>query len=212
MLISISYISCDDIIFTDDRTLAEGYVIDKRTGNKLPHAKVWLMECQVKLLSSRCNVILDSTYTNADGYYRFRFKDRRKTDFGVRLADYEDNTVFPLPVTATTGHNIVDDNAYLIGEGHKNRFDFYAKPFTTRPITIKLHHTGYPDAFLKAPFRYFYFQGQANNLDTTLQVKVVPEENYLITLRLTGTSKADKIVEQWMYVEENLAAGLTIEL
>lgn len=79
-------LGCDDIIFTDGKTLAEGYVIDSLTNKKVPKVLVYLAECHLGFLGTRCNGILDSTRTNAEGYYRFQFKDRRKMDFGVGLA------------------------------------------------------------------------------------------------------------------------------
>jgi hypothetical protein len=77
------------MIFTDGKTIAQGYVINSLVHARVPHALVYLVTCHVGILGSNCNGgILDSTRTNGDGYYYFRFKDHRKTDFRVGLADY----------------------------------------------------------------------------------------------------------------------------
>jgi hypothetical protein len=204
LVVLASIVGCDDIIFTDGRTLAEGYVIDSLTNQKVPNVLVYLADCHVGLLGSRCNSIIDSTRTNADGYYRFRFKDKRKTDFGVGLARPPENNFMALPLVESsgTGQNVIDGKEYLIREGKKNRFDFYVKLFTTISVQVKLRNTGYQDAFLYSSSRQTYvFDGLADGLDTTLQVKVLPWETNYLSLRLTAPGKEDKVIDKVFYVD-----------
>ena len=126
LIVLAGIVSCDDIIFPDGKTLAEGYVIDSLTNQKVPNVSVHLAECNIGWLGRRCKGILDSTRTNADGYYRFRFKDKRKTDFGVGLAYSPESNFLALPLAEShnNGQYVIDDNQYLVEEGKKNRFVF----------------------------------------------------------------------------------------
>jgi hypothetical protein len=97
---------------------------------------------------------------------------------------------------------VIDDNQYLVEEGKKNRFDFSVKLFTTISVQVKLHNTGYQNAYLNSSSRqYYYFYGRANELDTTLQLKVFPLETNHLALRLTAPGKEDKVIDKSFYVD-----------
>lgn len=196
-------LGCDDIIFTDGKTLAEGHVIDSLTNKKVPNVLVYLSECHLGFQGIRCNSILDSTRTNVEGYYRFQFKDRRKMDFGVGLAQSSENNFYALPLVGSpnSGPFVIDGDEYLIKEGRKNEFDFYIKLYITIPVNIRLQDTGYQHALLYGQGQSFYLSGLANRLDTMLQVKVLPQETNYLSLLLMGFGKADTVIAQSFFVD-----------
>jgi hypothetical protein len=69
LLACLGVAACDDIIFTDGRTIAQGYVTDSLTGQPVPGAKVELFTCSSDLIAfgDRCRTILDSAVTDGNG-------------------------------------------------------------------------------------------------------------------------------------------------
>ncbi len=112
----------------------------------------------------------------------------------------------------SNGQYVIDDDVYLIKEGKKNQFNFYVKLFTSISVQIKLQDTGYQDAFLygSSPKSYV-FTGLANRLDTTLQVKVLPQETNYLSLCLTAPSKEDKVIDESFYVDPANPPYITLE-
>lgn len=107
----------------------------------------------------------------------------------------------PLDGSPSSGQYVTNGDEYLIKEGKKNQFNFYIKLYITIPVQVSLQDTGYQDALLYGQSQSFYFSRMANRLDTTLQVKVLPQETNHFSLLLMGPGNADTVIVQSFYVD-----------
>ncbi len=72
----------------------------------MPNALVLLVKCTPYLLGKDgCEQIIDSTRTDSNGFYNFSFKDKRKMDFGVKVARHPLNSFISAPLTLSTGQH-----------------------------------------------------------------------------------------------------------
>ncbi len=177
--------ACDDVIFTDGRTIAEGYVTDSLTNQCVEGAKVYLYACNSSVYypRKRCRTVIDSAATNADGYYRFRFRDQRRTNFAVSLAPVWNNTFAPVQLAdqPNLGAQTVDDAHYLVREGKKNRFNFLVKPFKTVQLHVRIPARGYQSASIDSYLQEFTFAVPARPLDTILYLKAIPNAHFAVS-------------------------------
>jgi len=187
LLACLGAAACDDIIFTDGRTIAQGYVTDSLTGQPVPGAKVELFTCSSDLIAfgDRCRTILDSAVTDGNGYYRFRFRDQRRTNFGVKMVAYVGNNCIPLPLyhQSNPGAEIVDEELYLVREGRKNQFNFLVKRFKTVQADLRINTPGYTRVIVGTFYQKLIFDDPAAVHNTSVYLKALPQE----TLNVRGT-------------------------
>ena len=197
--------ACDDIIFTDGRTIVQGYVTDSLTGQRVEGAKVYLYACNSLAFypRARCRTVIDSAATNADGYYRFRFKDQRQTNFGVSLAPERINTYAPVPFgyQSNPDAQIVDNAHFLVREGKKNQFDFLVKPFTTVQLHVRIPARGYQSASINSRLQKFNFAVPARPLVTILYLKAIPNDYFGVYGYLRAPDIRDLSAETYRYLD-----------
>jgi hypothetical protein len=203
LLACLGAAACDDIIFTDGRTLADGHVIDSLTNQRVAGAKVYLFTCG-GLFNYRCNRVLDSTTTNADGYYRFRFMDQRRTDFGVAVGAYPANDFVALPVVAPPDSEVyvVNGSHFQVKEGKRNRFDFFIRFFKTARVHLRINPGGYQDVTLNTRYQDLRFKAPPQPLDTVLYLKAAPNADLFLSGYLYAPDKPQIRAEKWVYVGE----------
>lgn len=192
LLACLGAAACDDVIFTDGRTLAHGYVTDSLTNQRVPGVTVYLLQCNssVVFFGKRCKTIMDSAVTDANGYYRFRFRDQRRTDFALQLVAYPDRDFVVAHDRPYPDAQTVDGGLYVVREGKKNQFDFLIKPFKTVQLRLRINAPGYEMANVRTYLQQYEFQLPARPLDTTLYFKAAPAENFRLKGHLYAPNKA----------------------
>jgi hypothetical protein len=192
LLTCLGAAACDDVIFTDGRTIAHGYVTDSLTNGRVAGARVYLYACNSSVISfgKRCRTIIDSAVTDANGYYRFRFRDQRRTNFAIELGTYYVNDFVPVRKQPNPDAEIVDERLYLVREGKKNRFDFLVKSFKTVQLRVRINAPGYETASVGTYIQNFSFQLPARPLDTTLHFKAVPIDYFSVRGYLYAPDKS----------------------
>ena len=184
LLACLSIASCDDIIFTDGRTIADGYVTDSLTNQGVLGARVYLFACNSSIVyfGDRCKTILDSAITNYEGYYRFRFRDRRRTNFGVSLGTYLVNDFVPVRLANQPNRDAqtVDNAHYLVREGKKNQFNFLVTPFKTVQLHVHIAARGYQRASVSTRLQSIDFEVPLQRQDTVLHLKAIFNANFTV--------------------------------
>jgi hypothetical protein len=202
LLVCLGVAACDDIIFTDGRTLAHGYVTDSLTGQRVPGVTVHLLQCNSSIVffGKRCRTIMDSAVTDANGYYRFRFRDQRRTDFALQLVAYPDKDFVVAHDRPYPDAQTVDGGLYVVREGKKNQFDFLIKPFKTVQFRLRINDPGYETAHVRTYMQQYEFRLPARPLDTTLHFKAAPAERFSLEGYLYAPGKAVISVDTSFYL------------
>jgi hypothetical protein len=176
LLACLGMAACDDFILTDGRTVAWGYVTDSLSGQPVPGARLLLYTCNSSVIffGERCRTILDSAFTDANGYYQFRFRDQRRTDFAVGISFYRKGDNFaPLPQPNSTAE-IVQERYYRVREGKKNQFDFLVKSFKTVRADLRMNPPAYKSFSIATRFDRIDFKAPATPRDTSVYLKALP--------------------------------------
>lgn len=176
LLACLGVAACDDFILTDGRTVAHGYVTDSLTGQPVPGARLLLYTCNSSLYfpGERCRTILDSAFTDANGYYRFKFRDQRRTDFAVKISSYRKGDNFaPLPQPRSDAE-IVLESYHRVREGKSNQFDFLVKSFKTVRADLRINPAAYQSFSIVTRFDRVECKAPATPRDTTVYLKALP--------------------------------------
>ena len=179
LLVCLGVAACDDFILTDGRTVARGYVTDSLTGQGAPGVSVFLYTCNSSMIAfgKRCRDLLDSAVTDANGYYQFKFRDQRRTNFAVGIGEHRNGVNFA-PVNIYLQPNpdaeIVDERLYLVREGKKNQFNFLVKTLKTIRADLRINTLSYERFFLSTLYEQVIFNAPATPRDTTVYLKAPP--------------------------------------
>jgi hypothetical protein len=181
LLACLGMAACDDFMLTDGRTIARGYVTDSLTGQPVPGAKLLLFTCNTSVIffGDRCRTILDSAVTDANGYYQFKFRDQRRTNYAVGISIYQKGDAFvPLDIYAQSNPDadIVDEELYRVTEGKKNQFNFLVKSLKTVRADLRITPSAYERFIITSRYDRIDFKAPAMPRDTTVYLKAFPLE------------------------------------
>ncbi len=181
LLACLGLTACDDFILTDGRTLARGYVTDSLTGQPVAGARLLLFTCNASVVffGDRCRTILDTAVTDANGYYQFKFRDQRRTNYAVGISIYRKGDAFvPLDIydQPNPDAEIVQEELYRVTEGKKNQFNFLVKSLKTVSADLRINSPAYKRFIINSRYDLIDFKAPATSRDTTVYLKALPLE------------------------------------
>jgi hypothetical protein len=168
--------ACELLFYKDEPTKVKGYVIDTLTKTRVAHAKIYLVNCYQSFPGPRCEDLVDSTFTDANGNYEFNFSAIRRKGYGVIVADYPINKLYyQKPSSDPNSKPRVTKGHYRVSKGTDNIFNFEVTQLKTLHIRLMIGDTDYQNLIVHTSFDEFILPGRANNLDTVLYAAAIPE-------------------------------------